>query len=868
MELRNTPLNLNSRLDILENADNWQPLMSECDVCHRQSLRHYCHISNSLVCTDCAVKEFKIAAKAEEVSNYSFEAIRKLISSGKSLRWRFLFLNRFDEIYQKENRGKYFAMKVMLVEQLGYVVRHPLSWHVRQLAYDICLRLGKEIMPFLIKLYRREPWQFQINVTMLATSINPTHEKVQFMIKEAMDNPNKEVRRHLIGLLRGIDATNLPWMESILLELSADRDPKVRDMAKEYLIKSVIQKRTHKEIPTNQLSLDVAGKTLLDIYEDFKKQQTNYQRAVESNIQEIYTAARLRRILNIYIIPILKEQNLINIDISLSKLGKKHLTTIFTHVFLDEKLFRLMYSRFSPGMRKSIEKLVWENDRYPLQEIEKIIGRKAVVGNERIAYYDLDRKLVDEFLLFQTNVSYSYWQGFSSGIVYLHPQIKAIFKKHLPFPKKAIIRSVKKIPENLRIYSNENNFARSANLFIEYLKQGNVKYSKSNRAALKNSLRKWVSYFDIREFYPDGDRYLEFLFSNLVINFLRELEPNTPNPKTVNDVKKMILDYFNNKKFEHYFELSLVNYIYGELYRYKHKAKYLRKMFFKILKEVSQLGWISISNLVINIRCREEEFNLLPFKQNLDYLYINLPSRYHYSFYQRTYITKEMYNDVFFAPLVKGMFFLFAALGIVDIAYDLPFNKNYQLKNRNYLCPFEGLKFIRVNEFGKYVLGLVDNFDIKQEDEPTHITLDSKRLLITIEGSGHVERMILLQMAEKVTENRYKMSFRSFLQNCQSANAIKRKINAFKEYICSDPPEIWQQFFRELEEKINPLQERNEFRIFKITPNRELISLIANDKILKGCILKMENYHIAIEEQNVRKVVERLREFGFFVNNL
>jgi len=44
--------------------------------------------------------------------------------------------------------------------------------------------------------------------------------------------------------------------------------------------------------------------------------------------------------------------------------------------------------------------------------------------------------------------------------------------------------------------------------------------------------------------------------------------------------------------------------------------------------------------------------------------------------------------------------------------------------------------------------------------------------------------------------------------------------------------------------------------------SRELLQIIAKDKILKKWELKAENYHILIDAKNVSKVKKRLEDYG------
>jgi len=72
----------------------------------------------------------------------------------------------------------------------------------------------------------------------------------------------------------------------------------------------------------------------------------------------------------------------------------------------------------------------------------------------------------------------------------------------------------------------------------------------------------------------------------------------------------------------------------------------------------------------------------------------------------------------------------------------------------------------------------------------------------------------------------------------------------------------------EVLDKINPLTRRPKMAVYKLASNKELISLMARDEVLKKYIAKAEGYHILIEASNVKKVKKRLEEFGYFIDNI
>ena len=180
--------------------------------------------------------------------------------------------------------------------------------------------------------------------------------------------------------------------------------------------------------------------------------------------------------------------------------------------------------------------------------------------------------------------------------------------------------------------------------------------------------------------------------------------------------------------------------------------------------------------------------------------------------------------------------FQFAALGLIDIAYHEPKNSIYRFRDSDYLSVYDGLMYARLNDFGRYVLGLTDDIALEDKRDSSTVVLDQKRLIATVEGPARLERMVLERFADKIGENYYKISYQSFLRDCQSARDIKNKIETFKTKITSALPQVWKEFFDEIDSKINPLEPKRNLHVYKIKPSQELVSLIARDELLRKYI--------------------------------
>jgi hypothetical protein len=84
--------------------------------------------------------------------------------------------------------------------------------------------------------------------------------------------------------------------------------------------------------------------------------------------------------------------------------------------------------------------------------------------------------------------------------------------------------------------------------------------------------------------------------------------------------------------------------------------------------------------------------------------------------------------------LLKGAMFLFAAFGLVDIAYDPPSNRELCGGEGGYLIPYDGLRYVRITPLGEYVIGKTAQCPVATGEETARIILDDQRLIMTIEG--------------------------------------------------------------------------------------------------------------------------------------
>ena len=125
----------------------------------------------------------------------------------------------------------------------------------------------------------------------------------------------------------------------------------------------------------------------------------------------------------------------------------------------------------------------------------------------------------------------------------------------------------------------------------------------------------------------------------------------------------------------------------------------------------------------------------------------------HYS--DKQYIRKGLYQSYIHRPALYGTMMLFASFGLLDIAYTMPEPKGKNLKEAEYISPYEGLSHIRLTDLGAYIVGLTPTYQEPQVQKEK-VLLDENNLLISYKGDNKSLLSILTQISQPAGSYLYK----------------------------------------------------------------------------------------------------------------
>ena len=222
-------------------------------------------------------------------------------------------------------------------------------------------------------------------------------------------------------------------------------------------------------------------------------------------------------------------------------------------------------------------------------------------------------------------------------------------------------------------------------------------------------------------------------------------------------------------------------------------------------------------------------------------------------------ITVDRYTQEFGYTGLQSFAMLMASLGIFQVALNL--------KAKRQLSPYDSVEYIRLTPLGRYALGLTDDYDPPQLEHTAYFELDPDRLIIRSLTQPNPYEQLLSDTSTPISKNRFETSATSFLANCSSRSDVENKISTFRQFIASDLPPLWEQFFNQLLQHIHPLHEdTTPYKHFTLQPDdHELISLITTDPVLRQIVIRAEGYRIMVLATDMKKFTDRMKKHGYLL---
>lgn len=541
------------------------------------------------------------------------------------------------------------------------------------------------------------------------------------------------------------------------------------------------------------------------------------------------------------------------------KITKKNWVTFYA-ILCHPKNIHLFMSEFSAKEATLMQKVI-ANHYVSLHDAELLLGEK-MTEKRYLSHSWSDRKVLKaKYAMFYQMVSAIGPQTVLTyyGQEYLvlrkniqHILIDMVFGKYLQ------MSTLDSLPEedDLKVYNTEEDIFVNYPILVVLFESKQIMMGKSKVPA--TAVKKVQNMCNLQEFFPEGEKDANSLCAYIVANVFTlyaAAKGTNKAKKTETNIKAIITDMF---EYMHYLIPIILSHVKGfrRTQLYNSYCNELCHIIQDVVSDYAQDGWLNIKSLCAKVRtynAQAEYFWLLLSKQDFEQLKL-----------QNSYNEHQIWLDNFIMeitrPFVKAYLFMMAAFGVVELAY-------HEKPDENDTCYYDTLQYVRLTDLGKYVFGITKKYEHKSAKMKNYFELDDNNLIIRSLDSNNPYKSVASAMAQPISKNMYKMSYESFLDSCQCLSDISNKIDMFRDNICQKPPVIWEQFFRDIQNRCQPLTSpQKKYQLVQIpADNKDLQRIILTDPTIRKYTLKVENFMILIESNNYKKVCDTLKKYGYLV---
>jgi hypothetical protein len=539
----------------------------------------------------------------------------------------------------------------------------------------------------------------------------------------------------------------------------------------------------------------------------------------------------------------------------------------------DKDLFHKLSAALPAPMPAVVYKIIWDGGQKH-ESLEREFDVKAVYTNKELRRFS--PKALEEvnpyFCLFRDEAtSPDYFMWFSSELrtfkdepsyrhfFYFPPELASHLKNFTAAPAGYHLEPVPEPGPGLTVFADQQSLFSELPVSLSYLQQGKLAISGGGTVAV-SSYNKMRKFCGIKEFYPESaDKHL----SNIRTRFLVEMLQTLSRAKHLSyeDPVALLKQGFHLYQQGRLSPFTILYHLRGQQ-RVNEYGNVSQVLFF-LLRQLPLQQWVKAENLLQYARYRELPLAPANRYEAGNYLYFEAEGKYGK---EKQFITLPGYRVLLSEPLLLGSFFLFATFGLVDVAYEVPGNVEAVAYGKPYISVFDGLQAVRLTPLGAYIGGLSQEYLAPRVQEEK-VELDDQHLFMSYSGANKSFLSILEQVGRRAGGNLYKVDYESLLTDCSNQKEVKAKIGIFKQLLPAEIPAVWQTFFADLQARSLVMPSRNEeFQVFKLPDNKELIRLIATDDFLKKNCIKAEMFHVLIAKENVSKVKNYLKKYGFLID--
>jgi hypothetical protein len=217
-------------------------------------------------------------------------------------------------------------------------------------------------------------------------------------------------------------------------------------------------------------------------------------------------------------------------------------------------------------------------------------------------------------------------------------------------------------------------------------------------------------------------------------------------------------------------------------------------------------------------------------------------------------------------PLFLGYFYLCASLGILEITQDAPPLVCERGDKKLPVSAFDGLKTVKVTDFGRWCLGLSKNPPVFEKNKYEAIA-DNELFLVTVRGKSLERALFLDSIGERLGMERWRINPATFLSGCSNITQVEERIKKFHALIERDPAPHWETLFATVIKRAKLFDNRAvDATVYKLPSGEEdergAVAELLADPELRGVASRAEGGMLVVLRKNEKRFYALLASHG------
>lgn len=244
----------------------------------------------------------------------------------------------------------------------------------------------------------------------------------------------------------------------------------------------------------------------------------------------------------------------------------------------------------------------------------------------------------------------------------------------------------------------------------------------------------------------------------------------------------------------------------------------------------------------------------------------------------RLYLVEPEYGSLGWAgfadwPILEGRYTLAvlfeyaATLGLLDVTYTDPagarddFHGNWGAEDLDSLSRYDGLRAVRINPLGAYILGRANTYQPTGAPERTLDVLPN----LDIVALGEIpvaDRLVLDGYAERTSDRVWSLTATALLAALDTGRSLEELSRFLASRSRTDLPSTVTTLIDDVARRVGQLQDLGVVQLVECA-DHALATLIANDRTLRTLCQAVGDRHLAIPPEHGTTFRKRLRTLGY-----